>query len=63
MWVRSHLRGLAGVWGWGEPGDLLVGVRGRPSLRARNENGENRGDDVGRVMRKRMKDEWEVSRG
>ena len=29
----------------------------------RAENGENRGDDVGRVIRKRMKDEGEVSRG
>ena len=29
----------------------------------RAENGENRGDEVGRVMRKRMKDEWEGSRG
>lgn len=34
--VGGHLRGLAGALGWCEPGDLLVGVRGRPSLRARN---------------------------
>ena len=33
--VRGRLRGLAGVLGWCEPGDLLVGVGEKPSSRAR----------------------------
>ena len=35
VWVRSHLCGLAGALEWCEPGNLLVGVRERPSSRAR----------------------------